>query len=352
MRKIKPKKIFRASKVAIAFTLLVFCVLVITMAIIGGIIYLTFKSEFTILKRYENVWTIALTFLVASVIIGTIISIFAAKLALGNMDKLVNGMVELSKGDYSVRVPRVEKGVGKELIDSFNLLASELENTRVLRSDFVNEFAHEFKTPIVSLLGFAKILKKENLTEEQRVEYLSIIEEEAERLSILSTNSLNLTKIEKQTILTDVTRFNVSEQIRNCILLFEKKWDRKGLELVLDFDEFFVVGNEELLKQVWINLIDNAIKFSKDFGKIEVEIKNTKKDLIVTVKNSGVEIKEEEREKIFSRFYRSRKASGIEGTGVGLAIVKKIIDLHRGGISALSENGVTCFEVKLPAHDA
>ena len=157
-----------------------------------------------------------------------------------------------------------------------------------------------------------------------------------------------MTKIEKQTILTDITRFNVSEQIRNCLLLFEKKWDRKGLELVLDFDEFFIVGNEEMLKQVWINLIDNAIKFSKDFGKIEIDIKNTPKDLSVTIKNSGVEIKEEEKEKIFSRFYRSRKALGIEGTGVGLAIVKKIVNLHRGSITALSENGVTCFEVKLP----
>ena len=175
MKKEKKKKVFRPSRVAIAFTLLVFCVLVVTMAIVGGAIYLTVKQEFPLFNQFENIWTITITFLVASVILGTVISILTAKLVLKNMDKLVNGMVDLAKGDYSVRVPEVETGVGKELIDSFNLLASELENTRVLRSDFVNEFAHEFKTPIVSLLGFAKILKKENLTEEQRQEYLGIM---------------------------------------------------------------------------------------------------------------------------------------------------------------------------------
>ena len=347
MKKLSPKHI-EVSRVGIIFALLVFSILVVTMAIVGGVIYLMFRRNALLMNEFETLWTLTLTFLVASVIIGTLISIITAKVILKNMDNVVKGMEELSKGKYKVRIPEVKAGIGKEIVDSFNILASELENTHVLRSDFINDYAHEFKTPIVSLLGFAKLLQKENLTDEQRKEYLSVIEEEAERLSAMSTNSLYLTRVDKQTILTDVVEFNLSEQIRNCVLLFEKKWTAKELELDLDFDEFIVSGNEEMLKQVWINLIDNAIKFSNKSGKIEIGINKKEKFIHVTVKNSGVEIGESEKEKIFNRFYRTEKTQGIEGTGVGLAIVKKIVDLHKGSVFVDSVNGYTTFEVILP----
>lgn len=348
MKKLSPKHI-QVSKVGIIFAILVFCILVVTMAIVGGVIYLMFRRNALLMNEFETLWTLTLTFLVASVIIGTLISIITAKVILKNMDNVVKGMSELSKGKYKVRIPEVKTGIGKEMVDSFNLLATELENTHVLRSDFINDFAHEFKTPIVSLLGFAKLLQKENLTEEQKKEYLSVIEEEAKRLSTMSTNSLNLTRVDKQTILTDVVKFNLSEQIRNCVLLFEKKWTVKGLELDLDFDEFAVCGNEEMLKQVWINLIDNAIKFSNEKGNIEIGINKKEKFVHVTVKNSGIEIGEFEKEKIFNRFYRAEKTQGVEGTGVGLAIVKKIVDLHRGSVMVESVNSYTTFEVVLPS---
>lgn len=344
----KKKSIFSVAPVALMFILLVFCILVVTMAIVGVVIYWTFKREIFRFSDFEYAWSIVITFLIASVIIGTVISGIAAKIVLKNMDNVVKGMEDLTNGNYGVRIHETGKGMGKELIDSFNLLATELDNTQVLRSDFVNDFAHEFKTPIVSLLGFAKILKNEDITAEQRKEYLSIIEEEAERLSEMSTNSLNFTKIDKQSILTDETRYNLSEQIRICVLLLEKKWAKREIEPVLDFDEYYICANEEMLKQVWINLIDNAIKFSYEGEQIEIGIKEITDGVSVWVKDKGADIKEEEKKKIFNRFYRSEVSKGIEGTGVGLAIVKKIVDLHKGSITVNSEDGITCFEVNLP----
>lgn len=131
----------------------------------------------------------------------------------------------------------------------------------MLRSDFINNFSHEFKTPIVSIAGFAKLLRRGNLTDEQKEEYLEVIEEESLRLSAMANNVLNLTRVENQTILTEVTRFNLSEQIRGAVLLLAEKWTPKNLYMDMQFGEHMICANEELLKQVWINLLDNAIKF-------------------------------------------------------------------------------------------
>ena len=346
--KTKNKKSFRTPRVMIAFALLVFGILSLTMAIVGCAIYLMFRRNALVLDSYETLGMLLSVFLFASIIIGTLIGIITGRVFLKNMDKIVDGMEDLAQGNYKVRVPEVDAGLSKDLTHSFNLMATELENTQMLRSDFVNEYAHEFKTPIVSLLGFAKILKKGNLTKEESLEYINIIEEEAQRLSTLATNSLNLTKVDKQTILTGLTTFNLSEQIRNCILLAEKKWTEKKLDLQLNFDEVFICANEEMLKQVWINLIDNAIKFADVKGDLTIKIYKDAKSIVVLVKDKGVEIKEEDKEKIFTRFYRADNSDGIEGHGVGLTIVKKVLELHEGKVTVESGGGYTQFEVTIP----
>ena len=160
----------------------------------------------------------------------------------------------------------------------------------MLRSDFINNFSHEFKTPIVSIAGFAKLLRRGNLTEEQRAEYLSVIEEESLRLSALANNVLSLTRVENQTILTDISEFNLSEQIRGAVLLLADKWTAKDLNIDLGFDECLVCANYELLKQVWINLLDNAVKFSPQNGTVTVEMTETDRSVTVTVTNSGRDI--------------------------------------------------------------
>ena len=163
----------------------------------------------------------------------------------------------------------------------------------------------------------------------------------------MATNVLNLTKVENQTILTDVTTYNLSEQIRSCILLLENRWMKKHQEFLLEFEEYEISANEELLKQVFINLIDNAIKFSPEYGIIDIKIAEKDRGHTISISNTGEEIPKESIEKIFNKFYQADESHASEGNGVGLAIVKKIVNLHKGSISVRSENGITTFEIEL-----
>ena len=168
------------------------------------------------------------------------------------------------------------------------------------------------------------------------------------RLSYMATNVLNLTKVENQTILTDTTSYNLSEQIRSCVLLLEPKWAKKELDFQMEIDEYTVCANEELLKQVWINLIDNAIKFSKNGGSITIEASQSATDVSVSITNYGTEISPEAQAKIFKKFYQEDLSHSTEGNGIGLAIVKKITDLHRGKIDVVSADMAVTFTVTLP----
>ncbi len=288
-----------------------------------------------------------LLIMLASIIMGIIITYIVSKFIFRAANQMIDGMRALAEGDFKVRIDLGKSPEYKQVSEAFNKLAVELENIQLLRADFVNEFAHEFKTPIVSIKGFAELLTQDGLSEEQKKEYLNVIIEESKRLSMLAYSSLNFTKIEKQHILTGVTEFNVSEQIRSCLLLLENKWTEKNLTLNIDFEEYSVKANEELLKQVWINLIDNAVKFSVDGGALDVIGIEQDGILSVSIRNNGVEISHEDCSKIFDKFYRAESAKDIEGSGVGLAIVKKIIELHRGEISVISKGGYTEFKIRL-----
>lgn len=290
--------------------------------------------------------------MVFSIPIGLVIALAVSKFSLKPVRDLIDGMDRLASGDFGIRVNagtimrRYPAFV--EVTESFNKMAQELESTEMLRSDFVNNFSHEFKTPIVSIAGLAKVLKHGNLTEAQREEYLSAIEEESMRLSSMATNVLSLTKVENQTILTDVSEYNLSEQIRACVLLLENKWSRKDIELQLEFDEYQISASEELMKQVWINLLDNAIKFTPDGHTIRVRISRKEHSIVVNVINTGSQIPEGSMEKIFNKFYQADESHAAQGNGVGLAIVKRIVQLHGGTVSVSSENDVTDFTVELP----
>ncbi len=165
----------------------------------------------------------------------------------------------------------------------------------------------------------------------------------------MATNILNLTRIENQTILTDVTTYNLSEQLRTCLLLLENKWSEKALELRPDFDEYTVAGSEELLRQVWINLLDNAIKFTPYGGTITVHIRpDGNGRLLTSVTNTGSTIPERDISRIFQKFYQGDTSHATRGNGVGLAIVRRIVELHHGAVWVESQNDVTTFTVALP----
>jgi signal transduction histidine kinase len=290
-----------------------------------------------------------LSMLVVSMIIGTILSAIMSHIMVKYVNRMIDNMNKLASGDFKTRLefgkPICNHPTVREITESFNQMAEELEHTEMLRGDFVNNFSHEFKTPIVSITGFAKLLKKGNLSDEQKAEYLDIIEEESIRLSEMATNVLNMTKIENQTILTNITTYNLSEQIRSCVLLLEKRWTNKKLELSLEFDEYYIDACEELLKQVWINLIDNAIKYSSEYGLIVIKICEEGENYNITVANSGVEIPEKKQQKIFEKFYQADESHSSGGNGIGLSIVKSVINLHRGQVSVECKNGITTFKV-------
>lgn len=349
------KKVFLP--LIILVTVIAFFVLVITMLFVVTVTWLLMKTG---LFHFSHTSTggvifILLEFALASIFVGTLVSFMVGRISLRPLGRLISGMNRMAGGDYSVRLYFGERKIGKMLADSFNKMAEELDNTELLRSDFVNNFSHEFKTPIVSIYGFAKLLRRGHLDEEQTREYLSIIEQESGRLVEMATNVLNMTKVENQNILTDVTEYNLSEQIRRSVLLLEKKWSRKELEIACNFNEHKIFANEEMMKQVWVNLLDNAIKFAPEKGEITILIRESQWEddpmqncVAVAIKNNGPAIKEEDRERIFNKFYQADTSHASAGTGIGLAVVKKIVELHEGKVRVESDDRETAFWVIIP----
>ena len=336
------------------FAGVVFLLLIITTVVVALVVVLLIhRGALTLGPAEFKAGDFLLAMIITSTVIGAILIFVTLRYPLKPITKILNAMNQLASGDYSVRLSFkgifAKHPVFVKLTDSFNKMAFELQQTEMLRSDFINNFSHEFKTPIVSIAGFAKVLKRGDLSKERWNECLDIIEEESLRLSQMATNVLNLTKVENQSILTDVKRFNLSEQIRTCILMLENKWTKKQLDLELPSQEFYLKGNEELLKQAWINLLDNAIKFSGEGGTVGVDIRSEDGVVTTSVYNYGEEIPPDAREKIFHKFYQADESHAAEGNGVGLAVVKKIVDLHQGSISVDCQDGKTTFTVTLPA---
>ena len=280
-----------------------------------------------------------------SIITGTVLFIFASKILLKPVDDLISGLNKLEKGEYDTQI---ENKTIPKIAKSFNSLAKELKNVQILRSDFINNFSHEFKTPIVSIKGLIGLMKSKKISNEKQTEYLNIIDDEINRLSLITTNILHLSKLDNQEILTEICEYNLSEQIRRSVLLFERQWLAKNLTFKLDFDEFTVNGNEDMLKQVWTNLIDNAIKFSDENSEIEISISKLKGELLVLISNVGTPISDEDREKIFNKFYQADESHSKSGNGIGLSIVKKIVELHKGKVYLEDNKLKTVFTVKLP----
>ena len=266
------------------------------------------------------------------------------------MDELMDAMHRVSQGDFDVRVEEEDlPGQMSDLMHSFNDMAEELGSIELFRKDFINNFSHEFKTPIVSIRGFAKQLERDDLTEEQRREYISIIVSESDRLANMSSNVLLLTKLENQTIVTDKTVYRLDEQLRNCILLLEKQWSEKNIDLDLEMDEADFKGNEEMVAHIWVNLISNAIKFSPDGGVLGIVLKKDGDMLVVRVSDQGEGMDKDTQMRIFEKFYQGDTAHATEGNGLGLSLVKRIVDLCGGEVTVESEPGKgTTFEVRLP----
>ena len=266
------------------------------------------------------------------------------------IDDLVHAMDAVSQGDFSVRVDaeNVPGDMGA-LASSFNDMATELGSLEMFRKDFINNFSHEFKTPIVSIRGFAKQLEREDLTAEQRRDYLGIIVSESDRLANMASNVLLLSKLENQTIVTHKASLALDEQLRRAILLLEKQWSEKEIELDVDLEDIGYYGNEEMLNHVWVNLLGNAVKFSPDGGRLTVRLRREGGFAVCTVRDAGPGMDEATRRRVFEKFYQGDTAHATEGNGLGLALVKRIVDLCEGSVEVDSAPGQgSTFTVRLP----
>ena len=351
MKRTKEEKRQRFA-MTLLFSAVIFCIQFMSVLIASLIVWLLVRLNIITSGATASPNALIAFMALLSLIIGSATAIFAGKYPLKPINRIVSKMNQLASGDFTTRLeygkPINDHPSFQAVANSFNKLAEELQNTEMLRSDFINNFSHEFKTPIVSIAGFTKLLRRGNLTEELREEYLKIIEDESMRLTAMATNVLNLTKVENQTILTDVTEYNLSEQIRSCILLLEDKWSLKNLDLDLEFGEYTIHASEELLKQVWINLLDNAVKFTPNGGAIRIEITEQNSHVSVSIANTGSEIPQDKLGKLWGKFYQADESHSQSGNGIGLAIVKKITELHNGSTSVRSGNGITTFTVMLP----
>ncbi len=345
MKKIDKEYLKLTQKFRWWFILFVAIILISAITITIALEYLLL--EFNIItneKIKSSLFFNMLLIAIVSVIIDTIITVIFSKKILNPINSLVDGMNKLSKGKYDTRI---EIGIMERVSVGFNKLAKDLENVQILRQDYINNFSHELKTPIVSIKGLISLMKNKDLSKEKQTEYLEIIEDEINRLSILTTNILNLSKYDNQEILTDLDRYNVSEQIRRCVLLLEKEWKAKNLTFKIDFDEFDITANEDMLKQVFINLIDNAIKFSYENTIIDIDIKKNQDKLSIFIGNVGSPIDKGDYEKIFQKFYQADNSHSKSGNGIGLSIVKKIVELHRGQITVESNKDKTIFRIDI-----
>ena len=282
---------------------------------------------------------------------GNLVFIAIADIIVKPITRLTNATKELSKGNYNVRVNYVGDDEISKLNQGFNQMAQQLAKQEETRQKFISDISHEFQTPLTAIQGFANILKDEDLPKSQRQKYADIILFHSKRLSTLSKNMLQLTLLEREEVELEYTTFSIVEQLSRVISTQENQAILKDIEIVFEKPrkDITINGDEQRLEQVWINIISNAIKYTDNGGLITIKVKKTSKEVEVSIEDTGRGMSKEVISHIFERFYREDKARSVEGNGLGLSIVKSIIDLHHGNIDVISQVDVgSTFIIKLP----
>ena len=286
------------------------------------------------------------------IFLGTVFAFFVSKKSFSAVDEILTVVSEIGKGNFDVRIKDIEHPENmKEIAHNINVMAQELKNLELMRKDFIQNFSHEFKTPIVSIQGFTNRLLTKNLTEDEKREYLNIILEESTRLAALSTNTLFMSKLDSMEQLWERAEFMLDEQLRRSVLLLEKHRKSKDINIVMgDLPKIPYSGSEELMKQVWINILSNAIKFTGEGGEVKIAAENAGGYITVSVSDNGIGMNDDTVAHIFDKYYQGDGSHTTDGNGLGLSIVQKIITLAGGKIAVESEEGKgTVFTVVLPA---
>ena len=341
----KEKELFQSiRKIRQLFNLRYRLIITVTLEILFSIV---FAIGVDALCRwiFAGYWNVPLW--VDLVIIALLVGVFATNALtrwfIKPIKEVGTAMEKISEGDFSVRLETKSNSKEiKEIFSGFNMMAKELESIEILQGDFVSNVSHEFKTPINAIEGYSMLLQGgENLTNEQK-EYLEKIVFNTQKLSSLTGSVLLLSKLENQSIVSNKARFALDEQIRKSLLSLEGQWESKNIEFDIEMDETDFLGNEMLLHHIWDNLISNAIKFSDDGGEIKIRLNNYSDKIVFSISDKGIGISDDAKKHIFDKFYQGDSSHKQDGNGLGLALVKKIIDLENGEISVNNNEDKGC----------
>lgn len=331
MRKINDKKDWKVkSKRGFHFYFVLFASIVILIT--------SFLSDFLrnqiegLIDEYIKIPSFIIL-IITSLIIGGVLSHFTGKILLSPIKNLRNLMNEVANGNLDVCVE--EKSNVDEVEDMyhyFNLMMKELKATETIQSDFVSNVSHEIKTPLNAIEGYATLLSDKDISDEEKEIYLKKILYNTNRMNELISNILLLSKVDNQAIETKKVKYSLDEQIRQSIVFLEPKWNVKKIDFNVELETINYYGNSSLMMHVWNNLIDNAIKFSPENSIINIYLKKQNEKIIFIIEDSGKGIKEENKKHIFNKFFQEDSSRKAEGNGLGLSLVKKILDLSRGTI--------------------
>lgn len=331
-------------------TLLVFFTNAIVSCIVGLVIWaLTYTEIYAFLSfLIVSIILLSLSVLTTSIVLG-----FIVKNLLSGIKILGEAMEKASQGDFSCKVNIQGPSELKYLGNTFNQMLDDLSSIEMLKNDFISNFSHEFKTPLSSIKGFVNLINKGNITKDEEKKYLTIISTEIERISSLANNTLLLSKLNTETKVSSLQTVKVDETVREAIILLAKSLEDKNIVLITDLQSVNIKTNHDYLKQILINLISNAIKFTEKDGEIVINTYKENDNAKIMIKDNGIGMSEETKKKIFDNYYQGDTSHSKEGYGLGLSIVKRIISLLEGNIEVDSTlNEGSTFIITLPSLDS
>ena len=338
--------------------LLVLSAIFVTVAIYSFFSYLFFKnfeqyfSQFEILGIKASPLIILVFIFLISTLLGCVLSLIMIRGFYKPINKLKNAMNKVSKGEFEKVENNNSDDEIAELIEIYNKMVSDLKNMEIISNDFVSAVSHEIKTPLSSIKGYASMLKNQDISKDEKLKYINKILIATDNLSNLTNNILNISKIENTALIKN-KNFSLDEQLRECILLLENKWSEKNLNLVINIEPINIFSNKELCQSVFVNILENAIKFTPTNKNIKINLfkicKNSSDYAVFEVQDSGVGISQKNLTRIFDKFFQADSSRMTEGNGLGLALVKKIMDRLNGIIEVESSLGIgSCFKVYFP----
>lgn len=330
----------------IATVIIIICSLIsfyifVSMSATEKLVSINFDSQEDIQEVLSIIKRGLLIVIANAIVVGGVTMQLASRKMLKPITQITQATRKVSDGDFNIELKTKRKDEIGVLTQNFNKMVKDLASIECLQTDFINNISHEIKTPLNLIEGFAKLLKDENLSIEEKNEYTDIILEESKRLLHLSGNILRLSKLQNQEKIINKSEFLISEQIRKVIRSKKAKQENKKMKfnVILDEKEKKIKGDYDLIYGVWQNLIDNAIKFSGNSNKIDIKLEIINNKICISIKDYGIGMEEEECDKIFGKFYQAEKSRSLEGNGLGLAIVKRSLELSNGEIKVESKKG-------------